>query len=98
MLDNGSNPLIWPTALLLNIVALPASNWREIWGYSSRSLLKDHPFFLLFKFIFGVKNFGGDIIIVLHASIFNLKRDLWFWHFLESSQYHGLSGCGGWFV
>jgi len=34
VLDDGSNPLFWPSALLLNVIALPASNMGEVWGYS----------------------------------------------------------------
>ena len=38
MLDDGFDPLIWPSALLLNAVALPAGNWVEVWGYILRSV------------------------------------------------------------
>ena len=67
--DDGFDPVVvacvLPSALLLNVVTLPMKTlswrrvtWRGAWGYSPRSLLKNHLICLSSKFIFRVKRFG----------------------------------------
>ena len=76
MLDDGSDLLVWPSALLLNVVTLSVGNWREVYGYSPGSLLKSCFAYLCSEYIFGVTGLGVGIITVLQASVCSPSSDL----------------------
>jgi len=61
VLDDGSDRLVWSSALLLNVVALPVEVLSlrqaigERWGYFPRSQLKNRFVCLRSEFIFEVE-------------------------------------------
>ena len=87
MLDDGTDPPVWQSVLLLNVVAFPVrvlSSWLSNWwgGLATggmRVFLQittgESPCLLLLRVHFRSQEAWRDIITILQASVCSLRRD-----------------------